>query len=230
MATLERVTLRSSDGWTLPGEFRHPSPGAANRGSVLLLHQLRVDRHSMDALADALCQAGFVTLAVDARGHGESRVEGRAKSWELFNEAAGDFKGLTDDAQTALDALAKAAPDNRVFVVGSSVGATNAVLLAAKPENHVAGVALLSVGLNYRGVDCRTQAGAVRCPVFIAASQDDSYADHCSHKLQAAWKANGVDVTAAWLSGAGHGTDMLRYEGLFGRVVDWLAARCATTA
>src|SRR5688572_1875044 len=42
------------------------------RGTVVLLHGIRMDRRSLSGIADALCGAGYRALLVDLRGHGAS--------------------------------------------------------------------------------------------------------------------------------------------------------------
>ncbi len=216
-APVQTVLVASTQGWELPGELRTPSE--SNGKSILLLHQLRRDRHTFDALANDLSERGFTVLAVDARGHGKSTQNGKAgKSWELFDENAGEFLGLIDDAQRALDFLRAATPTNNIIVAGSSVGGNCAVLLAAKPANKVSGILLLSAGFNYKKVDCRAAVEKVKCPAFIAASAEDSYAHHCCQKMSETIP----DSVFVDLKDAGHGTDMLRYEGLHAKLVEWL--------
>lgn len=42
------------------------------RGTVVLLHGVRMDRRSVSGVADALCGAGYRAVLVDLRGHGAS--------------------------------------------------------------------------------------------------------------------------------------------------------------
>jgi len=87
---------------------------------VVLLHGGASSAATWDRLAAALAAAGRRTIAVDLRGHGGSP---RAASYPLT--------GFADDVAALLDLLGL----DRVAVVGHSLGAHTALLLAhARPD------------------------------------------------------------------------------------------------
>ena len=69
------LSFESSDGWKLSVLCREPAGTA--QGVVLLSHAMMANRRSLDrptgrGLASTLNLRGFVTYALDVRGHGRS--------------------------------------------------------------------------------------------------------------------------------------------------------------
>ena len=93
------------------------APGQARQGAVLLLHGVRSSRLQMVERAKFLQAAGYTTLLIDLPAHGES---------------AGDriTFGASESAavRAALEFLRASAPDERIAVVGVSLGAASVVL------------------------------------------------------------------------------------------------------
>jgi uncharacterized protein len=105
---LDDVVLRSGSGSTLRGWF---ATGRAGGGAVLLLHGIGASRLDMVDRARFLRSAGFSVLLIDFRGHGESSA------------AEPTYGGLESrDADVALAFLRRAAPRERVGVIGVSMG------------------------------------------------------------------------------------------------------------
>ncbi|MFO0605010.1 MAG: alpha/beta fold hydrolase [Polyangiales bacterium] len=141
--------------------------GARPDLGVVLVHQLGSSRREWQPLVDRLARGPAVTtLALDLRGHGDSVRGPRDEDvrWESFGTDPARWMGAAYDVMTAVTYL-RAQGATRVVVVGSSVGATAALLAATAtlppgaaplldpPEVH--GLALVSPGLAYRGVDIR---------------------------------------------------------------------------
>jgi pimeloyl-ACP methyl ester carboxylesterase len=98
------VFFTSNDGLKLAGEFA----GDPKDPPVVLLHGGGQTRHAWKKTQMALAEAGFYTLAMDLRGHGES-------DWsEAGNYQPANFK---DDLKIVIDSLS--APP---VVVGASLG------------------------------------------------------------------------------------------------------------
>jgi pimeloyl-ACP methyl ester carboxylesterase len=98
------VSFTSKDGLKLAGEFC----GDPKNPPVLLLHGGGQTRHAWKKTQTALASAGFYSLAMDLRGHGES-------DWsESGNYGAVNF---IDDLKIVIDSLS--APP---VVVGASLG------------------------------------------------------------------------------------------------------------
>jgi alpha-beta hydrolase superfamily lysophospholipase len=203
------VPLRAADGTPLSAvlyeAFQQPAP------AVVLVHMLTRTHADWAAIEEPLQEAGFVVLALDLRGHGDSG--GRY-------DPAGDLAVMQQDVQAAVSLL-EARSDvarGRIGIAGASIGANLAVLVGgANPA--VRSLALLSPGLDYRGVKCEAamRKFAPR-PALLVAASNDPYALRSIRQLATAGTAN----EALTLEASGHGTAMLaRDPGLAGRLVDW---------
>jgi pimeloyl-ACP methyl ester carboxylesterase len=98
--------------------------------ALVLLHALGEDSASWAPLLDPLAGRGFRVLAPDARGHGSS------------DTGTYTFEALRDDALGFLDALGLAQAD----VVGHSMGALTAVLMAIAAPDRVRRLVLEDAG------------------------------------------------------------------------------------
>jgi dipeptidyl aminopeptidase/acylaminoacyl peptidase len=114
----QAVTFASKSGSQIHGWF---APGKAGKGAVLLLHGVRADRRDMVSRAQFLHARGFAVLLIDFQAHGESAGNhitfGDLESW---------------DAIAAIDFLRRSLPDERIGVIGISLGAAS-VVLAKQP-------------------------------------------------------------------------------------------------
>ena len=119
-AGLESVSVSADDGAALQGWLFTPS--RPNTHSILLLHGITSNRASMTGTARLFLEAGYRTLAVDLRAHGDSD---------------GDF-GISspreaDDVRRWIAWLRTGSPDGCVYAFGSSLGAGLAVQAADAP-------------------------------------------------------------------------------------------------
>jgi len=201
------IGMVTEDGVHLQGTYYRPA--AVNAPGVALLHMLGRKRQDWDAFAQKLQDAGYGVIAIDLRGHGES---GGERAWGK----------MTKDAAIAVDFIRyrpEIDPD-RVVIMGASIGANIAINYAAQ-DPKVAGVALLSPGLDYRGVKTEKvvkQYG--NRPLFIAASSEDAYAAESARKLDSL--ARGPHQLLI-LDNQGHGTQMLgKDNGLEKAIFQWL--------
>lgn len=203
------IALHTSDGLTLAASlYEAPHPPAP---AVVLVHMLTRTRADWAGLADELQQAGFLVLVPDLRGHGDS-----AGSYD----PAGDLSVLQRDVQAALGLLKDRSDVSagRIGIAGASLGA-NLAVLAAAADGGVRSVALLSPGLDYRGVKCETAMRKYgERPALLVAASNDAYALRSVKVLATI----GGPRELLTLEGAGHGTTMLgRDPDLTGRLVEW---------
>jgi dipeptidyl aminopeptidase/acylaminoacyl peptidase len=106
-------------------------PGAVPRGSIVLLHGVRMDRRSLIDLGAAFSDAGYRSLLVDLRGHGEST--GRYLTY-------GEVEAT--DLSELLDAVAARGRElGPVGVFGFSYGAAVGLDLGARDRRVCAVVA-----------------------------------------------------------------------------------------
>ncbi|WP_108667912.1 alpha/beta hydrolase [Euzebya rosea] len=144
------VTFPSGD-LTLAGSLRHPDGPATGAAALLISGSGPLDRDSNTRkarlgvsalLADALADAGVLSLRYDKRGVGDS-------------DGDYDSAGLRDNIDDAVAALSflrsqEGVDPERVVVVGHSEGALIALDIAATHGEDVGGVALLA-GTTHNG-------------------------------------------------------------------------------
>ena len=215
----EKVAFKTADGGALAAEWRSPRRG---QPVFVLLHGLGAGRGEWRAFQARAAAAGWGTLAVDMRGHGDSG----GGSYAEFRTPA-QWRALEGDAHAAVEWLAKArhvAPE-RVVLAGASLGANIAVRAAAN-EPRAALAVLLSPGWSYQGVTLPDAVAACGRPIVFAAAADDAYAFKSAQEaLRIARRPESVFLRAAH----GHGVGMLDgdankafADGLFRRLAELL--------
>jgi pimeloyl-ACP methyl ester carboxylesterase len=210
-APVQEVTFTTADGVAIVGSLYLPSrPGPG----IILLHALSRTREDWQPVASRLADAGFVALAIDLRGHGASGPLPEGTSLADLTPMVADVKA----AREFLATRREVAP-NRIGIAGASIGANLAILFAAG-DPTVRSLALLSPGIDYRGL--RPEAAMKKYgdrPALLVASQEDNYAANSTRQLA----ASGPGVRdLRILTGAGHGTAMLgRQPELAAALVDW---------
>jgi len=210
----DKVNLTTTDGANIVGSYvQAQNP---KNTVVLLLHQLRRDKSIWNVLIEKLSTAGFSSLAIDFRGHGESG-EGH---WEDFTEE--DFKAMIKDVEAAGKYLRERHPTANIAVVGSSIGANMALNYAA--NNNVSSVVLLSPGQDYHGITTEGSASGFSKPLFMTASSDDA-----NESVEAVQRISSLVTTPQDLlkivtyTDAGHGVDMFsKHPDLQDQIVKWL--------
>ncbi len=197
------VTLKAEDGVPVSGTLYLASARPAP--AVILLPMQTRTRDDWQSLCARLADAGLVALAIDVRG----RAGGEREALQ---------QALLDVKAARLFLAARPEVNGRIGIAGASIGA-NLAMLAAAADPSLRSVALLSAGLDYRGL--RLEAAMrkyVGRPALVVASLDDPYAARSARQL--ASLGDGCELSL--LSGAGHGTVMLaRQPELAAALVDW---------
>ncbi|GAB4440893.1 MAG: hypothetical protein Kow00120_09180 [Anaerolineae bacterium] len=201
-----RVAFLAADGLTLHGLY-YPQPEASP--GVLLLHMLGRTKEDWENIAGAMQAAGFVVLAMDLRGHGDTGGEV-------------DWSRARQDTLTML-AYLRELPNvdpARVGIVGASIGA-NLALNGCADDPACRAAVLLSPGLDYRGVTTEDAIAALGAkPLLLVASEDDAYAVQTVRTLDGL--AQGERQLQVYQN-AGHGTGMFNVElGLTDLIIGWL--------
>lgn len=184
-----RVSFRSVDGFALGGRIF----GSGTRG-VILSHMYPSDQSSWFDEAGRLSRQGYQVLTFDFRGY-----PGSGGTRDI---------GLIDrDVAGAIRFMMQRRKVHTVVLVGASMGGT-ASLIAASNEK-VAGVAVLSAPLEFRGLDAGPFVAKVSAPkLFIASVDDPSGAGDSARQMFKA--AFDPDSDLKLLPGREHGTDILR--------------------
>ncbi|MGH2676848.1 MAG: alpha/beta hydrolase [Actinomycetota bacterium] len=198
-ASPEEVTARearfvTSDGVELVGDVR----GRGDAG-VVLAHMYGTDRTSWSEFAQLLAQEGFLVLAMDFRGFGDSG-------------GSRDISQLWQDVLAGADELRRRGA-RRVVVIGASMGGTAALVAASRAE--LEGVATLSAPSTFMGIAAPAEVvAAVDEPkLFVAAQGDEQAALTAQALYTTASGAKRVEI----VTGSDHGTDLL--EGTQAEVV-----------
>lgn len=123
------VEIHSASGATLRGWFL---PGDTGGGAIILMHGIRASRLNMLARARFLTRAGYAVLLFDFQAHGESTGE---------QITIGYIESR--DAQAAVGFLHTLLPNEKIGVIGVSMG--GAATLLATPPLDVSAMVLESV-------------------------------------------------------------------------------------
>ncbi len=210
------VSLQSADGHLLAASIGIPK--AAKYG-VVLVHQGGRNKEDWLSIADKLYGDGVAVIAVDLRGHGGSAPLAQSPP------APADYAAMVGDVRAAIDRL-EAEKITRVAVVGAELGA-NLGINAALEEGAVAMVAMLSPGLDYKGVitsDAVKRYGGRT--LLIVAAADDTYSAKSAAILDGS--AQGTHEFRL-LEAGGRGMKMLSAEpALEGWLVGWIGTHWTT--
>lgn len=225
----EPVELKTVDGWALKAMFAPSVPG---KMTLLLLHGTGQRKEDWKRLAFPLTRAGYGVMAVDLRGHGESRVSpsGEELTWKKLRATptANDFADMSRDAEAAVGWLAgQGVPEDSIGLIGSEVGGSIAIRYAATHQK-VPLVVMLSPGMRWQEVLTPNALRALRRPIPTPVLMIYSEADKRTAK-----EVPILHSFAKFAVGERHatlitvpqerGTRMLRAQRfLVGRILDWL--------
>lgn len=226
----EAVELKTVDGWTLKAMFAPSVPGKL---TLLLLHGTGQRKEDWKRLAFPLTRAGYGVMAVDLRGHGESRVSpsGEALTWKKLRatRTANDFADMSRDAEAAVAWLAgQGVPEDSIGLIGAEVGGSIAIRYAATHQK-VPLVVMLSPGMRWQEVLTPNALRALKRPIPTPVLMVYSEADKRTAKevpiLYAFAKSAVGDRHATLITvPQERGTMMFRAQrALIGQVIDWLA-------
>ena len=198
------VQLAAPDGVALAAHYYAPAQPAAP--AVLLLHMRDGRKENWTSFAQLLQRNGYAVLALDFRGHGQSKG---VANW-----------GRTDyDVSAAFDFLA-AQPEvdpGRMTLIGASIGTQEGLTFAAEHPDQVRGVALLST---FRSGEIEQALLTYPGPVLLLASEGDAAATKVSREL-----ARRVPRAELFImeDSSRHGTQMLASElNVEPILLDWL--------
>lgn len=139
--------IPTANGRTLHG-WLVPAPAAAPAPAVVLLHGWGGNAETLLPLAPFLAQAGFAALLFDARCHGRSDEDSFASMPRFAEDLEHALAWMR--RQDGIDA-------RRIAVIGHSVGAAAALLVAARRDD-LAAVVSIAAFAHPRTVMCRLLA------------------------------------------------------------------------
>ena len=211
-----RVTITTSDGVALAASWR-PVSGNEKAPAVLLLHDFSRERRELEPLAQKLGEAGYATLAIDLRAHGESTKK-NGQPIPISPRLLKDPNGFPRDVEAAAAWMKARAPKTAAF--GFSVGGYLALLAAARGQVDAA----IVISVNEpRVADLAGQSPPVpRSLLLLACVADPGRADSAK-KLEAAAQA---PKRLLLFPGAAHNLAVLREHPEAEKAVfDWLSGR-----
>jgi dienelactone hydrolase len=184
--------------------------GKLKSPAVLLLHQWQNDRKSFDAFAKILQEKGFVVLAIDGRGFGDSvkTTDGKTILPERTDQVVEAMKTDVDNAFLLLADREDVDAEN-IGIIGASYGSSLAIIYGSE-NKEVKAVAALSPGTNYFGnlpTEPAVKAFGDR-PLLLVAANDDK--DSVNSVADLASAADSLDVEVKVFEKGGHGTDLFK--------------------
>lgn len=213
----ERVTFETTDGVIIVGDYYEGGGRTA-----LLLHMRPATRGSWKGFAEKLLPVGFSVLAIDLRGHGESvqTKDGRTLDYNRMSEA--EERESIKDVEAAMDWLAReqSVVGNKVVLVGASIGA-NLALQYLSEHREVKAAALLSPGLDYRGIKTEPMVRKLTNSqaIYLVAAEDDEYSAESVRQLGE--KTHAPHELKVFANG-GHGTRLFdSHPTLMDELISW---------
>lgn len=211
----KEIILKTDDNVTIYATYYIPESPKGK--SVILLHMLRTDRSYWKEFANLLSKEGYDVLAIDLRGHGQSTDKNGVKiDWQRFSEK--DFNDMILDVKAAKSFLVKQKPNNKIAIIGASIGANTALNYAVN-DSSIKTIVLLSPGLDYRGVKTEESMKKYNRSVLITVSSEDEPAASSSQRLFEIAKG---DKEIKIYNNAGHGTWMFGKTDLKDIIINWL--------
>jgi predicted MFS family arabinose efflux permease/pimeloyl-ACP methyl ester carboxylesterase len=154
-ATFENVTFTSVDGNQLSGWYL---PSGQKPVTIIMTHGLFRSRYEMLDRGVALWREGYDVLLYDLRRHGHSRAE--------FSTIGYDER---HDVTAALKFVRERAPDNKVVLMGVSMGAAATLMAAAEESDRLMAVVAESSFLSFSDT-VRHHVGLAGLPAFPFAT------------------------------------------------------------
>jgi pimeloyl-ACP methyl ester carboxylesterase len=175
--------------------------------AVVLAHQSNGNVCQWAPYARRLASLGFMAIAFDFRGHGESQTRGYPASLRLAADV------------TAAVKVARSLGAKKVVLVGASLGGAAVVVAATTIRPAVQGVVSLSGPADFNvPVDALTAAPRLQVPVRYVAAEDDSGFVDDARALYAATPTADKQLTI--VPGVAHGVALVARPGAVRTLVE----------
>ena len=234
----ETVELKTIDGWALQAVY---APAAEGKKTLVLLHGTGQRKEDWKLLALPLTRAGYGLMAVDLRGHGESRTSpsGEVLTWKQLKattKADNDFLDMSRDADAVVAFLTgQGVPEESIGFIGAEVGGSIALRYAAT-HAKVPLVILLSPGMKWQEVLTVNALRAMKRPIPTPLLMVYSEADRVSSKeapimYSFAKAAVGAQMATLVPVPQERGTRMLKAQpALIEQIISWIGNPVAPEA
>lgn len=213
---MEKVSFFTQDQKKISADFFNVQSPAS---WFLALPMMPATKESYLDLGQKLSSLGYAGLAIDLRGHGES--DGGPNGYKSFSDKQHQDSYL--DVVAAIDYLkSQGASENKIVLVGASIGANLALEYAANNQN-ISKVVLMSPGTDYQGIKSTEFAPKLKIgqSVLIFSSKNDD--DNTTQIEQIlSLIPSGVDEQKVIYDNAGHGTDMLSQPDAYDKIINFI--------
>jgi pimeloyl-ACP methyl ester carboxylesterase len=189
----------------------------------------RHDRTSWQPLIENLSGRGITSLAIDLRGHGESRSDptGNDDAKRVVAKDPEFFSRMHQDVEAAVRYLSDhgIGPD-QIGLVGASVGASVAIQTVSGSKTPVGAVVLMTPGKDYLGIPTMTHIkNWPNRPLLILTSREEQ--QRGAADIYGQLKNNGATLRVFDEEDI-HGTNMFGVvDGVEKLIADWLVATLA---
>ena len=213
-AVFQRIEFETSDRFKIVASLGVPSSNSTSVPAVIFIHQGGSTRKEWESVAKKVFREGWVTLAYDIRGHGESSGQWSNTWYDDPTNAPNDLKA----AIVYLKAIGKV-DAKRIAVVGASVGGNLACVASALYgiQSAVAISHKTSAVYNLAGktdLDFRS--------IYHLSSESDQGGQRARWATELFEETEGprkLELT----SGSGHGVSIFRRDpSITDRIVGWL--------
>ncbi|MEK7596354.1 MAG: alpha/beta fold hydrolase [Patescibacteria group bacterium] len=211
-----KISLFAKDGVKISANL-YPAAKQARYGAssvekpigwLVLIHMMPATKESWQNFAEKAQNEKYESIAVDLRGHGESK--GGPDGFIHFTDE--EHQKSIFDVQATVDYLinSRGAAPAKIFLIGASIGANLSLEYLAENPKFPAAVSL-SAGLNYRGIKTEPliknfQAGQ---KIFFVSAKDNGDNAKENQKLYEL-TPNYVNKKIKIFNTGGHGTDLLK--------------------
>lgn len=210
---MTKLFLETSDGVRIAADVYDVTDP---KGWVVFLHMMPATKESWQMLAQACAREGFVGIAIDLRGHGESNiriVNGATTELDYLTFTDEEHQKSILDVEAAVQYVRSQGGDPRTTVfVGASIGANLALHYIYHHPEFLTAVCL-SPGLNYRGIVTESFARMLHADarvLFVSSSDDGNTARDTEFLYHAL--PDDVRKDMICYESAGHGTTMIVRE------------------
>ena len=188
-ANAEPISFMTADGVTLSGHIF-----GSGDGGVILSHMWRDDESRWFDFASDLSDKGYSVLTYNFRGYGDSKEKR-------------DVALIDRDLEAAVKTLKEHRNIEKLYLIGSSMGGTASIKVAA--HESVSALVVLSAPVEISKLDSKNDVALVKAPKLFIYSENDVIANESAKYFL----DNGKEpIFSEALVGSEHGTDILYGE------------------
>lgn len=214
LKSAQKVKFEDKQKFIIHGDLYKPEATikkASKNPVVILLPMLSKTRETYYLIIPDLVKNGYVVLAIDFKGHGNSinYSGGGQKTFENFSLQ--DWGTLPDDVSAAIKYLSSLnyVDINKCAIIGASIGANTAIISSAQHTENIKTVIALSPGLDFKGLVPGLYIAKSNAKIFLIAAKDDQYSADSVEKLFKMAKTGNRYLN---FPNGGHGTALFKTQ------------------